>query len=97
LIKRHPCAKLSDDTQLSEISKCLQLAKRQHAHAPNPLPGTPALFPYQRWEKLLPELAVQHKAAVPYPHIHLVNLLDEDVIANITEEFLRPHETEWTH
>ena len=67
------------------------------ADAPNLLPGTPALFCYRRWEKLLPELAMRYKAAVPYPHIHLVNLFNEDVIVKIAEEFPKPHETEWTH
>jgi hypothetical protein len=71
-------------------------AKTAAAHSPNQRPGVRALFPYERWAKLLPDLAVRYKTAAPYPHIHLGNLLDEDVIAAAAEEFPKPHETEWT-
>src|SRR5215471_16759426 len=67
------------------------------AHSPNPLPPTRTLFPYRRWQTLLPELAVQYKAAAPYPHIRLVHFLDEEVVAKIAEEFPKPQEAKWTH
>lgn len=40
-------------------------------------------------------LAQQYQSAEPYPHIHLVDLLDDDVIRRVVDAFPGPDDTSW--
>lgn len=53
------------------------------------------LFPYDRWRNGLPDLADAYASQQPFPHAHLVNFLDPDVIARIAEEFPNTTSGEW--
>lgn len=58
---------------------------------------TEKLFPYDRWEPLLTELASRYREADPYPHIALEDFLDEAVVRAVAAEFPAPDSTTWIH
>src|SRR5579884_2301460 len=66
----------------------------QAAAASHVQPSTP-LFPYERWEPRLAELGPKYQAGQPYPHIHLVDFLDDEVIRRVAAEFPAPQDSTW--
>lgn len=55
----------------------------------------PRLFPYQRWQPLLPELVERYRSNAPYPHVVLDDFLDADVARRLAEEFPLPGSPGW--
>lgn len=55
----------------------------------------PRLFPYERWEAQLAELSETYRHNDPYPHIHLADLLDDDVVEGLLDEFPRSGDASW--
>lgn len=56
---------------------------------------TSRLFPYDRWNAQLPELASRYQGAQPFPHIHLADLLDADTARSLAEQFPQPSSDAW--
>ena len=54
------------------------------------------LFPFQRWQRLLPELAEQYRRNHPCPHVLLKNFLEPDIALEISREFPEPKSDSWT-
>ena len=59
--------------------------------------STQRLFPYERWSSNLDTLAEQYRSAQPYPHIHLVDFLNDDVMQSVVDAFPKPGDTNWTN
>ena len=57
--------------------------------------ATARLFPYDRWLPQLPALQAQYRDAQPFPYVHLVDLLDDDVVRRVVDEFPTPDGTSW--
>lgn len=53
------------------------------------------LFPCSRWHSELPQLAARYKEARPFPHIHLLNFLEEDAARSLAEQFPSPSSNAW--
>ncbi len=53
------------------------------------------LFPYDRWQARLPELATKYQSNSPYPHIQLNEFLDDEVIRRVAAEFPKPGDATW--
>lgn len=53
------------------------------------------LFPYDLWQSRLPALVKEYRDNQPFPHIHLSDFLDEDVVRRIAAEFPKPTDTSW--
>jgi hypothetical protein len=60
------------------------------------IPITRALFPYVKWSSQLSSLRRQFREAQPYPHVHLKEFLDEDVAAEMANEFPDMATDAWT-
>lgn len=58
------------------------------------LNGGTRLFP-DRWAEQLPEIAERYQSALPYPHIHLTDFLDEDAARSAAAEFPQPSSDAW--
>jgi|SRR5579863_2281515 len=54
---------------------------------PQAEPQSPSLFPYNKWQAELPELAPQYRNNQPYPHIHLTDFLDVETAEAAALEF----------
>jgi Rps23 Pro-64 3,4-dihydroxylase Tpa1-like proline 4-hydroxylase len=54
------------------------------------------LFPFDRWDPLLPTLAKQYSRNIPCPHILLKNFLDPETAQEMAREFPRPTTDAWT-
>lgn len=54
------------------------------------------LFPFERWQWNLPNLAEQYQQNKPCPHILLKNLLDDEIALEMAREFPRPVTDDWT-
>jgi hypothetical protein len=54
------------------------------------------LFPYERWDSALPELARQYRENQPCPHILLEDFLELTVAMAMAREFPRPTSDAWT-
>jgi len=53
------------------------------------------LFPFDRWNAQLPELAPRYQSAQPFPHIHLENFLDLATAESLAGEFPQPSSDAW--
>ena len=58
---------------------------------------TKLLFPYARWQAALPALREAYATGAPFPHVHLVSFLDEDVSQRLCDEFADPERGTWIH
>lgn len=54
------------------------------------------LFPRASWWPELPQLAERYRGAEPFPHIHLSDFLDEEVVRAVAAEFPGPGVAGWT-
>jgi len=54
------------------------------------------LFPYEKWDSPLPQLANQYRANKPCPHILLEDFLDSEVALEMAMQFPRASTDEWT-
>jgi Rps23 Pro-64 3,4-dihydroxylase Tpa1-like proline 4-hydroxylase len=54
------------------------------------------LFPFERWQWDLPNLAAQYRRNKPCPHILLKNFLDPEIAQEMAREFPRPAADAWT-
>jgi Rps23 Pro-64 3,4-dihydroxylase Tpa1-like proline 4-hydroxylase len=54
------------------------------------------LFPFERWQWELPNLAEEYQRNKPCPHIFLKNFLDPEVALELAREFPRPVPPAWT-
>lgn len=54
------------------------------------------LFPYERWESVLPALASQYRQNKPCPHILLEDFLDPGIAAKLAKEFPVSASAAWT-
>lgn len=55
----------------------------------------PGLVPYDRWWAEVDALAARFQRATPFPHLHLVDLLKEDVAHAAATEFPTPDADAW--
>ncbi len=53
------------------------------------------LFPYERWEPRVPELAPAYQKNAPYPHLFFENLLEESVVNELVAEFPMEMNDHW--
>jgi len=53
------------------------------------------LIPLQTRQERLSTLSRQYRENQPFPHIHLTNFLDEDVVRQVAAEFPKPTDTSW--
>lgn len=53
------------------------------------------LFPYERWEPQLKELAARYQSNPPFPNIELKNFLDDETAQRAMAEFPGPSDTNW--
>jgi len=60
------------------------------------IPIARPLFPYVKWSSQLASLRRQFGEAQPYPHVHLKEFLDEDVAAEMANEFPDMATDAWT-
>jgi Rps23 Pro-64 3,4-dihydroxylase Tpa1-like proline 4-hydroxylase len=54
-----------------------------------------ALVPLRIWQERLPDLSRRYQENRPYPHIHLTDFLDDEVVRKIAAEFPKPTDTSW--
>ena len=54
------------------------------------------LFPYEKWEPLLPTLARQYRENKPCPHILLKNFLEPEIALEMAAQFPRASTDAWT-
>lgn len=59
------------------------------------VPTANRLFPYDRWNARLSELASRYQSAQPFPHIHLENLLELTTAESLADEFPQPSSDAW--
>jgi hypothetical protein len=55
------------------------------------------LFPYARWQNVLPALADRYARAAPFPHVHLVDFFDAAVIDRLADDFPASTSEQWVH
>jgi 2OG-Fe(II) oxygenase superfamily len=55
------------------------------------------LFPYARWQAVLPELKRRYSQQQPFAHAHLVDFFGADVAAQIAADFPDVTSQEWVH
>jgi len=55
------------------------------------------LFPYEKWESMLPALAKQYRQNEPCPHILLKDFVDGEVAREMARVFPDSTSAEWTH
>ncbi len=48
-----------------------------------------------RWQERLPEIRRQYRDNQPFPHIHLADFLDEEIVRKVAAEFPKPTDTSW--
>ena len=53
------------------------------------------IFPYNRWDDQLDELAGRYQKGDPFPHIFLDNFHEEDVLREVLKEFPSPRDKAW--
>src|SRR5262249_17897293 len=58
-------------------------------------PQTRPLIPLEKWQERLPILRLQYQKNQPFPHIHLEDFLEEDVVRQTAAEFPKPTDTSW--
>jgi hypothetical protein len=54
------------------------------------------LFPYEKWESLLPALVRQYRENPPCPHVLLEDFLDPEVALAMARQFPQPTSDAWT-
>jgi len=64
--------------------------------SPSPAVASARLFPYERWDAALPELARQYRENKPCPHILLRDFVDREAAIAMAKEFPRPASDAWT-
>ncbi len=55
------------------------------------------LFPYEKWERQLPELSRKYQQSAPFPCIALADFLEQEIIAKLVAEFPKPGDISWIH
>src|SRR5262249_2298602 len=63
--------------------------------AARPTAGTPSIFPYAKWEPLVRHLALQYRAATPFPHLQLAPFLEPEVAQVMAADFPEAQSAEW--
>jgi hypothetical protein len=56
-----------------------------------------SLFPYSRWTSALPVLSDRYSRQAPFPHVHLENFLDDEVLYRAIAEFPEVGSGPWVH